>query len=460
MKKAIIPRKDHEVYFFPVPKDLKKKQINSFVVEQLDKLHPAFSISSVFDIQQFIFNESCWIMSTVMNSEVLAEYRILYDKAAFYTNTSITVHKKGFTDNRINIVDDEQIGFDEERNIPVSIPMEQKKKEDFFYFEAELRATPRRYAVFTGNNSKRRVAAMTSIILGMLLLFSIFIIAAKDTEEFRPVETEIVTEPVIEAKYLPPAIEILARISSDVVEAGGKMLHWQYNEDAEPCMEIQLHGIDVLTIHRICVQYPYIILQDIQDVRYEEEEPLITIYMNVVRAEYSAIATGYFSEHSLFLPMFADLSNSLRQQEIKITSETLPTHDNGNLFYSFTYTAKERNFLRSLEIISAACDEHLLHIKKMDISVSDDKETLTVVCSLSQSDIPNYDFSGLEDDMNKIKLAFDIKKEIPKVIPQPIQLIEIKPDPPVVGSIRDGAGQLVFYRDLDTGKIHLRGNND
>ena len=94
MEKIIIPRRDHEVYFIPVPETLRPKSMRPFVVEQMDKLHPGFSGETAMDIRRLVFDKDRWLMVTVMKPETLAEYRILHKGAAFFTNTSIAVKKK------------------------------------------------------------------------------------------------------------------------------------------------------------------------------------------------------------------------------------------------------------------------------------------------------------------------------------------------------------------------------
>ena len=127
MNKIIIPRKDHEVYFLPLPKEIKAKLMRVFVTEQMERLHPCFSSTSALDLRQFIFNQNRWIMVTVMKAETLAEYKIPNKGAVLYTNTSIAAHKKDFIQNGVNTIDDERIGFDAERNEPVSVPLEPGK---------------------------------------------------------------------------------------------------------------------------------------------------------------------------------------------------------------------------------------------------------------------------------------------------------------------------------------------
>ena len=465
MKKIIIPRIDHEVYFIPVPEGLKAKLVRSFAIEQLEKLHPTFSGASVFDLQHFVFCKSRWVMATVMEDETLAEYKILHKGASFYTNTSIAVHKKEFLSGGINIVDDEQIGFDAEKSEPVSVPLEQgnlRDKEGSPFFYAKLKSIPSCHGVFSKRKPQRRVAAMTVCVLLLALASSIFALAAKSSGEVRlPGEIALPFEEAEEVKYFPPAIDMLARIAADVVNSGGKLNKWRYNEDSDPLMEIQMRGMDVLSIHEVFnknEQYEHALLQDIQDISYDEGEPFVTVNLNAAKAGYTILKAGAFSLQSSTLPMIADLSNFLRQQDITIISEALPTSENGNIFYTITYTAKDWNLIRSLEIITETCDKYLLRVKKMDVSISNGNNKFTVICSLSCCELPDLTFTALNSEMNKIPEAFGFRDLPPPSVPQLMKIPEARVEPRIVGSIRDNNGQMVFYHDADTGKIKVKGD--
>ena len=123
-QKRIILRKDHEVYFIQKPDSLKRTKIHTFVLSMLSELHPGFSSDTSVDIKPVVLNNTCWLMVTVIASEVLTEYRILWKDAILYTNTSIMVHNKDFINIAPYIVDDELIGYDKENNKPVSLPLD------------------------------------------------------------------------------------------------------------------------------------------------------------------------------------------------------------------------------------------------------------------------------------------------------------------------------------------------
>jgi len=457
MKKIIISRKDHEVYFIPAPEDLKRKFICQFVYEQLQKLHPAFSEASVFDWQYLIFNNSQWIMVTVMDRETIEEYRILNKRAVFFTNTAIAVRKKDFTSGGIKTIDDEQIGFDSENNKPVSFPLEIENRNGIPEQEASLRFIPPWYGLFTENEQRRGITTLSIGILAMILLSLVFALAAKNTKE--PIRLDLPVEAPTEIRYLPSAIEILEKFSGDVLEARGTMTHWKYDEEADPFIEVQIQGIELIKIYEICSHYEFLSLLEVQNVKYNEGKPFVTIQLNQVRNGYTLLNANAFSSQSSTIQLIDGISNLLRQQKVSISSEILPTDHNGKNFYTITYTAKDRNLISSLEIIADSCNEHSLNIKRLDVSIANDSSLFTVSVSLSQSGEANNAYS-LGNKKNKIPIAFGYREEVLKIVVPDKKVIETKPENSLVGSIRDMSGQIVFYHDANTKKIFIRENHD
>jgi hypothetical protein len=457
MKKIIIPRKDHEVYFINAPGDLKRKFVSQFVYEQLQKLHPAFSEASVFDWQYLVLNNSQWIMVTVMDRETIEEYRILNKRAAFFTNTAIAVRKKDFTSGGINTIDDERIGFDSENNRPISFPLEIEKRTGIPDQEVALKSIPPWYGLFTENEQRRGMTTLSIGILAIMFLSLVFALAAKSTKE--PVRLDLPVELPTEIKYFPSAIEMLERFSCDIVEAKGIMTHWKYDKDTDPFIVIQIQDINLIKIYELCDRYEFLSLLDIQDVKYNEGKPFLTIHLNQAEKGYTLLNTNAFSSQGSTIKLIDDISNLLRQQKVSISSEILPTNNNGKNSYTIAYTAKDQNLITSLEIIAASCNEYLLNIKRLDVSIANDGSLFTVNVSLSQSGEINHAYS-LGNEKGKIPIAFGYKEEELKIVSPGKKAIEEKPKNSLVGSIKDSSGQMVFYHDASTKKIVIGGNND
>jgi hypothetical protein len=462
MKKIIIPRKDHEVYFIPAPVDLKRKFARQFVYEQLQKLHPAFSEASVFDWQYIVLNNSQWIMVTVMDRETFEEYRILNRKAALFTNTAIAVRRKDFTSGGINTIDDEQIGFDAENNKPVSVPLEIEKRSGIPDQEAALSFIPPWYGLFTENEQRHGITTMSIGILAVMFLSLVFALAAKSTKQ--PIRLDLPAEPIAEIKYMPSAIEMLENFSCDIVEAKGVMKHWKYTGDINPFnigpfIEVQIQGIEIAKIYEICRRYEFLSLLDIQDVKYNDDKPFVTIQFNQAGKGYTLLNTNAFSSQSATIKLIDDISNLLRQQKVSISNETLPADHNGKNSYTISYTAKDRNLITSLEIIAASCRKYSLSIKILDVSIANDNSLFTVNVALSQSGEENHAYS-LGNEKGKIPIAFGYREENLKIVLPDKKPVETKPKNSLVGSIKDSSGQMVFYHDAITKKIVIGGSYD
>jgi hypothetical protein len=472
MRKIIIPRRDHEVYFIPVPKALRLKQIRSFAAAQMEKLHPGFSGEAALDIKRLVFCKVRWVMATVMEAETLEEYRILHRGAAFFTNTSIAVHKRDFTSGGIQTIGDERIGYDCEKGSPVSIPLESGMVEsDGSSRSKALKTIPASRGVFAGKRKAWRITAIIMCVLAPILLF--FFPAAKEAKETVGVPYTVkAPESPTELNYPPSAIEILSDFSAALVGTGGKITRWRYNESASPLIVIETRGIDVLSMRNITNQYAYVVLEDISDVRYIDGESQFTVFLNAVRNGYVTPPSGTFFSQNFSLPIFSDLTSEFRRHGISVVSETLPSDENGNALYTVTYTAKDQALIRSMEIITSICDKYLVRVKGLELSISGEGNLFTVVCSLSQSDVPRYAISSLGDEKANIPKAFGYKEVTPPPTtstpskaaavqvqtPQTSQAQEIKPELSIVGTIRDGQGQVLFYRDKEDNKIKTMGS--
>lgn len=454
MKKILIPRSDHEVYFILAPEDQKTKITHQFIADQLEKLHPNFTTLSVFDWEQHIFNNTRWIMATVMNGETLAEYKILHKGCKLFTNTSIAVHKKNFVSCGVNTIGDELIGFDTEKNMPISIPLDSNSNELPFASQSNLKGIPARHGVFSKKISLWQYVALIIGIAVILLLPAILIFFPRNITEQLPIIKDEVSQD-FEHNFFPEAIEILARFSYDIVNAGGQITRWQYNEDATPFLTVQMQGVDILTLHKIFNQHGFAYLIDIQNVTHIDGEPHTTINLNAMRTDYIIIPSIAFPVQNYFLTQFLNLTNELRKYNITIVSEILPT--NNSFYYTITYTAQDWNLVRSMEIISEFSRQNFFRVKRIDIAISSSMNSFTVVCVLAQVNEPEKYFSSLGGRKNMIPIAFGYRRSPP---PRPVIAAIPEPEapPPTFGSIRHGSRQIFFYRDANDGRIRIRGH--
>ena len=453
MKKMIIPRKDHEVYFFTLPINVKKKHFKNYVYEQLDKLHPFFLAYSSIDIKILKFNKNKWIMATVMKTETLTEYKIINRNTVFYTNTSIEVSKKDFIKKGINKINDEKIGFDPNTNEPVSIPLESDEKSNDS--PVELNKITIKHAVYNKKAVKWYFIPCFAALIVLFFISSTFF-STETNKIISESETEtIIFEPLPEKKQMPSSIEILSIFSEDIVREDGKILSWKYNEDFDSFIVVQISDVEILNTYEISNLYEFLYLYTIQDIRYNDGKPTFTVFLNAEKDYYRSVLNS-FPDQSIILPLFADFKNKLLEQDIYLISEILPNSPNN--LYTITFTAKDWNLVSSLEIINEFCMNFPFTVKSMDITINSDNNRFTVVSSFSYGNELNQLFSNFSADISKIPIAFGYRENTPAPIIRPVTVDFTEPDLAILGSIRDSNGQLTFYRDIDDGKIRIRGD--
>jgi hypothetical protein len=465
MKKLIIPRKDHEVYFLLKPETVKNnKQLQLYVTDKMEKMHPAFSVKSKTDIKQIGMDNTLdssvqWLIITVMEEDILTEYRLLNNHSIFFLYFSIMVNKKDFIHNGMHTIDDEIIGFDSEKKEPVSIPLETKENNEEQKLMDELENIPMRHAVF-----RKKLPVWIMPAAGICFLAIIMLLTAsfnnnsgnnanKATKDISyQSQTLNKTETSKLKETIPSPIEILSSMSADVVDLEGTILQWQCNTDIDPFMIIQLQGIDVLNVYHLFSQYKYTQLQDIQEIRYGDNEPYITIFLNADKSEYASLPIMAFPAHDVTFPVITELSGILKDNDIFIMSETLPAAANGYLAYSINFSATDLNLISSLEIITAICNNYKLQVKNLDINISNKR--FHVNCTLSYCNDENFPNIALGNDKYYIPLAFGYSWENPAVEYSTLDVIEY--EKPIIGSIMDDSGKRTFFRDTADGKIQVR----
>ena len=461
--KIIIPRKDHEIYFIQAPVGLRSYKKKRYVLNTLSELHPGFSADCDVDIKSVMFNKSRWFMATVMASDVLSEYRILYNGALFYTNTSILVCEKIFSSNGPVKVDDEQIGFDPQENKPVSIPLENEGNPESGNLKGKLTKIKARESVFKMKNTKLIYAAIFISLAALSALLLMFINFSGNNREIPFIITEQSETPRSENIYLPGIISVLADISKIFLNENGLIEGWQYNEEGNPCIIIQSSNISALITHNYFSKYEYFLLHDIQNIHYEGVKPLLTVVFNGRRNSYSIPGSLAFTDKDKMIVEISELKDLLIEKNVKIISEILPCAANYYLTYIISFKADEKSLVDSLETMEEFCEKYSMRVKNMDISPEADKKSFFITCALSRADIQDGRITKLDEGKESILPAFGYKPE--EIKPVKIQMEEIKPqvltpvEVPVIvrviGSITDSDGRNEYYQDLN-GKISIR----
>lgn len=120
MKALRIPRTDHDVYCIDITGINGKSKQQTHIEEQLLLLHPVYGTHTAMDIKKLKHKEHEWAIVTVMQKEILEEYRILYPHTAFVTATSLAIFAKDFFTQDAYECGCERIWFDAQRQLIIS----------------------------------------------------------------------------------------------------------------------------------------------------------------------------------------------------------------------------------------------------------------------------------------------------------------------------------------------------
>jgi len=466
MRKIIIPRKDHEVYFLPGFEDNRKNgSMKQYILDNIVKLHPGFSIKSKLDIKIIKFNKIRWIMITVMEEENLIEYKLINKNSFLFTNTSVMLNDKNFINNGIKIINDEKIGFDSLKNEPISIPVGKYEENTHRKLEEKIKKISLRFAVF-----KKKIPIWFMLFSGIVLIIAIILIifihnvSKYDSERYivnilHPQQEENNITINTQKKYLPPIIEILASISTDVTEAGGKIVQWQSGDHVNPFFSIQIQGIDLINTYRMFIKYDYVTLQDIHEIRYGDNNPYILIGLNINEAEYAVSSINSFPMYDDIFNIFTELSAVFLRNNISINSEILPTAGNKYQIYSINYSTIGWNIILSFDTITDYCYKNNLHIKNLDINFNNN--IFYINCTLSYNDDEYISKNIISDEKFNIPTAFGysrIESFLSNTDTGSINNNErlIENNEPIIGSIKDENNNIIFFRDNSNGKIQVR----
>ena len=467
-QKIIIPRKDHEIYFIPMPEGLKSNMAKKHVYDTLSELHPGFSVNSHVDIKSIVLNKKRWFMAAVIAADILAEYRIMYRGALFYTNTSILAYEKSFLSNNPASVDDELIGFDSEKNMPVSIPMDIEKTSGGQYLAGKLDHVSMRCSVFKRNNTKLFAAAILAgfAVLAVFLLVYFY----SNTNMYKPVDiiTEYdsslrLEEQPAQIVYIPSAAGILAHISELFLLENGEIESWQFNEGAQPVIIIQSKNMSPLIAHTLFSGLEYIVLQDIQNVNYTDGKPRLTITLNLKLDIYSMPVSLPFTDKNTMFAEIEKLTDLLKDRNAAIYSEILPSVNNSFQSYTISFTADDKSLVHSMEVIEEFCEKYSIRVKSLNVSAEADKKTFVITCTFSQADILNGRIKKFDVKNESIPLAFGYRpvevKRIKIQTEEKQTLISVPEERIVIGkmigSIADADGKNIYFYNSD-GKITIR----
>jgi hypothetical protein len=384
-KNIIIPRKDHEVYFIPATKRVKRKALHTFISGRLRELHPGFSATTVFDVKKITLKNKTWYVTTVMLQETLIEYRVLHRGASFFTPTGLLVNAKDFVSHPVYILPDETIGYDAEHETPVSVPgIASGYKNSEPLSPDRINDLLERVCGFQGIFKKK--APFLFYILPVIVLLAVpvlFLSRGRFTADLSMPAASPPPQPeeIIRLHPLPSAFECLAQISS-LVKSGNGIIHQaQYDEILPVLWSLNLGGIEPGLFLESVNSLPYVASPSISDIRYTDGKPRYTASLSLYTDFYHIPDASPFLDRETLFAVLSALRTLLRDYRVHLVSETLPQPDNDYCAVSLTVSASD--FIKTIETIETELDNKRLRIRRMTVSYVADNTSFLLVYSFS-----------------------------------------------------------------------------
>jgi hypothetical protein len=439
MKKILLPRKDHEVYFIPPPEGIKRRRTSVYIEDALHERHPGFSSSCVYDVRKVSVNGRPWIMTTVMERETLAEYRVIHPHALLFTATGVLIHRPGFTRTAMTVLADETIGYDAVNNMPVSIPVTETR-ETAADISRLLRKTLPRYRVF----KTRRSPLLYALLLPALASGGILLARHQGPPPEKPPPAIPVPKP-----DMPGPLALLAELAGVIRQAGGTVDLWHYDETTGPEIAVQITGAEAGAIYTLISGIPYVLLHDISDISYTGGKPLYTARLSRNGAAYRVPEPGSFASQEEALRLFSLLRERLSPLRVAVVSESPPAAGAGTGAVSLQ--AEGRDLANALEAVAQTFTEYGLGIRAMSVSLDRPSGVFTFSCSLA----PYQDTPAPVMDANDIPAVFGYAEHR---APEPPAAPLRQEEPPVihVGIIKDEGRTTTTYYKNPEGKIIIR----
>jgi hypothetical protein len=457
-KHIIIPRKDHEVYIVPFDKKapFSRKVVNQAVQDALHALHPGFSDAAAYDSKIITLNKNKYLIITVIDKTVLTEYRLLHRRSSFYTATSLVFSR---TDNDIPdpfTAAGETIGINGSGG-PYSIPADNPNAggaESDKRITKLLRKSKRKSRVFRKQNHAPWYILSTAMIIfsGVLSFYYL-----RENPDPPPAAVGIVEEKEI----IPSSINILADISDIVLNAGGIILHWHYDENADPAGRAAVEGAEIETLLESIGKIPYIARAAISDIRYTGRKAHYELTFSFNTENYTMPVQYVEEDESFPRLILSKIRTEITNNGGVIESETLPAPENGRNS-GIVFSCGDSYFERIFEGTGKVIQDNRARITYMDARFESNKFNISLAITQSFR-IPEYyaDSGGLGVIFTAFGAGIIPEKNNTAAAVQKIEAGVVKADKKnggkegyeKIGAIRDKEGRLYVYYKTDNGKI-------
>jgi hypothetical protein len=326
-KRVLIPRKDHEIYIIPVNGKAppRGKDLDRLVRDTLRVSHPGYSDTTEYDVKRVTAKSKRYLVITVIEKSTLTEYRLLNRHCPFYTATSLILARGESRVPEPFVAADETIGLTgtgEPYSLPADNPGLAKSEEDERV--ARLMKNAGKHSRVFRKPNPFRICLIPAVPV-ILVIFSLVYYYGTN----KPAPSSSPVEPVPEIPFLPSAFDILADISDRIVNNRATLLHWHYDENADPVIRVSVEGTDAESLLEAISGIPYAVLYTISDIHYVSRKANYELALSLNKEDYAVPLQYIIDNQRLSRALIPALRSGITEEGGTVQSEILPVQANG-----------------------------------------------------------------------------------------------------------------------------------
>jgi hypothetical protein len=458
-KRVLIPRKDHEIYIIPVNGKAppRGKALARLVRDTLRVSHPGYSDTTEYDVKRVAIKSKRYLVITVIEKSTLTEYRLLNQHCPFYTATSLILARgEGYVSGPF-VAADETIGLtgtDEPYSFPADNPGIAKSAEDERVIRL-MKNAGKHSRVFRKPNPFRLY-----LIPAVLIIFVIFsFVYYHGNNKPVPSSPPVGTAPGM--PVLPSVIDILADISDKIVNNRATLLHWHYDENADPVIRVSVEGTDAESLLEAINGIPYTVLYNISDIHYVSRKANYELALSLNKEDYAVPLQYIIDNQRLSRALIPALRSGIMEEGGTVQSEILPVQANGYAS-SIVFSGGKDIIVKIFDIFEKTLRSGKARVVYMDAYIEADRFNVSATFAqgydMPDDQIPSDRFGMIAAAFGFDTAAVSEKTDVP--VQRQIGREEKKETENnqregyvKIGVIRDGNGKsFVYYRTAE-GKI-------
>jgi hypothetical protein len=458
VRKLILPRKDHECYFIPLPeKPVRKKILCEYINKNLKERHPGFSDNSAVDIKKISIDGKKWLLLTVMEKAILTEYKTLHPHTVLFTMTSILANVKNFAGHRDYVSATEIIGYNKETKTPFSLPLAEDEAGSSKRLTSYPSAKKIAWKCSVYKSKHKGLKAATALVVSLAFVLTISFASFASQKEAaaitEPQRNPLVKETEPENLHLPSSLAILADTVAVVLSNGILIKQWQYDESDSVPLLISLRGGEPEKIRGSFLEKDYIGSCFVSEIKYENSIAVYNLSL-FFKDKYALPRRQSFTNQELPLSIFAKIRNTILSLKASILAE-MPPEDTGDTNYaSLSLESPVDSIVQVLNIIERTLNEASCSIALMSLIYSEDKKSFVLNCSWS----PGFQTDKRKNENILLAEAFGWKPEpvvtfavkhtqhVQKLLPEEQGWVKI-------GRAVNADGSIITYYRNNEGKI-------